>query len=675
MSQSLDNKNNFKTLVRKKATKWPTKKGFKEIEWLRAWEISSNNTDEDVMIYDAGIVFDRILSELRKEISGLYKTPPNVKTSQLIRAYCGMANRDMAITVTSNIEKGADLTSLTSFSNKFRNELSHQEIADGCVDAIECAIRSYQKRPTTPTLDGGQMDAFSFMKRELVISQLYGAYEDYWLALVWGDFHFINIGSNNDEYEIRQIASDLVISNETSQIRKQKLAAQALTIVTNDAILNLLKDKGCIDIKRDGKKIKIMAKKVAQLAHEYQIVNALFSAQAFFSQDQFPSRFLNSEFNDCGFTLTDVLEVFRTLTILSQISVDKFPQDDSVFSFKKAISFCPKVDRGELIRGITKATNFDFDKCSKIIDFLTFKGEFDEDLWCHPIINLDNNDVTFLLASLNSPIIQRCIEHWLVNLKVDLGDKGLSYEKVVLDSINEELKNNPIFHDYELAVSRRIKLADDCEEEIDLIFRFGRIIIVGEVKSIVTTDSSISLYRTNEIILGAAEQAERKKQFVSENIASVFTKLGWTYSDELEYKLLPLILTSNSICVGRTVAEVPICDLKILSKYFQDKIVPLVSKSENQHLAWFELYNDFVEAQSNIEKYLHNPPQLTLSRDDFKFVSGLMPTVSANSPKIKFTRLVNKPANIDDLINKAYSFPVCLSPNFKNETSNFDYII
>ncbi len=105
MGQSLEN-NNFKALVRRKHAKSPTQKGFKKEEWTRAWQSSSNNLDEDRMLYEAGIVFDDILSELREQISELYKSSPSIDIPQLIRAYCGIANRDRVLVKKSQLKEG-----------------------------------------------------------------------------------------------------------------------------------------------------------------------------------------------------------------------------------------------------------------------------------------------------------------------------------------------------------------------------------------------------------------------------------------------------------------------------------------------------------------------------------------------------------------------------------------
>lgn len=676
MNPPLEN-NRFKSLVRRKKTKSPTQKGFSKEEWERAWNSSSNNLDEDEMLFKAGLLFDDILSELREQISTLYKSSPRINPHQLIRAYCGMANRDRVLVTKAPVERGADITSLTTSSNRFNNKLTLQEVSDGCVDAVECAIRSILRGAVTTTSGVKAKDPLAFMAEELHISQLYGAYEAYWLAILWGDYHFIEVASEEKTYEIRQVASDVVVSYESSQIRNQKLAAQLIPSISDAKILSLLDRKGCIDIKREGKKRKILAKKVADLDREYKLFNALIFTKNLLVQDQFPESFLADELSGCGFSLNDVAEVFRVLAVFSKIIESKFPEDDSISSFNKAIEFCAKFNKTELVRGVSQATLLDFDRCTKIIDFLTFKGGYDEDLWYHPIIGAGGNDVVILTAALSSHVIQRCIEHWLTKLNVNLSDKGASYENTVLSTLREALASKAIFHDHEVPTSARIKLENNSEEEIDLIIRFGRVVIVGEVKSIVTTDSPISLYRTNDIIQGAAEQAKRKLKFVSDNIVEVFNKIGWTYSNEINYHFLPVILTSNSICVGYSANGIPVCDLQILARYFESDTVPLLSKSGSEHLAWFQLYADVNEAQSNIEKYLEQPPQLTLSKDDFDYEILFLPIISDKTPKIIYARLINKPRGVEDLIRKSKSspFPVFQSPNFEEDVSKFDFIV
>lgn len=666
---------NFMLLVRDKAAKWPTERGFTEESWTKAWQNSSNNEDADRNIFDAGFVFNTILSELRNEIEELYTHSPNVSSIDLLKAYCGIANRDRAVIQNHPIQKGLDITALRTSNNVAGNELSLQEVADGCVDAIENAVRSKIIKPHSCSTAHKNIDPFIFILKESSISQLYGIYEDYWRALVWGDYKISKINDNDDYYLIQQIASSFNISYEASQLRRSKLQAQTVPFVSDKSHLRLMGEKPCIVWVRIGKKKRLAVKAAKEMSELYQVLNASFMYQTMALFGDFPEDFLRTDRRGLGYSTVEIIEVFRLLVVLSQISQDNFPQDDSLFSFSKALRFCPTVNRSELIRAICQATDFEFEKSSKIIDFLTFKGERNKDLWCHPIINIGKSEVTYLVAALVSPALQRVVEHWIAQTAIKLADKGGEFERNVITNINSRLRENPIFRSCDEAVSRRIKLAQRGEEEIDLLLTFGDVVIVGELKSIFVTDSEISLYRTRETIDHAAQQATRKAKFVNDNISAVFNTLQWNFVEQRNYRILPLVVVSSGICVGYASHNVPVCDLRIVSKYFSDHIVPLISIDKDEHIAWFELYSDIRSAAENIHTYLRSPPQVTLSRDDFEHLTCPIPVVSENSPKIAFSRLVKKKTDLNDLLSRSYPFPLRLSDDFHEAIADFNAIL
>ncbi|MDP0971733.1 hypothetical protein Q6294_32860, partial [Klebsiella pneumoniae] len=78
-------------------------------------------------------------------------------------------------------------------------------------------------------------------------------------------------------------------------------------------------------------------------------------------------------------------------------------------------------------------------------------------------------------------------------------EKGTTYETRIVDKINSALGTNAFITDYDKAVSKRIKI-ESIEEEIDLLARIDDLILIGEAKSIVTTDSEISKHRTSEVL-------------------------------------------------------------------------------------------------------------------------------------------------------------------------------
>lgn len=246
---------------------------------------------------------------------------------------------------------------------------------------------------------------------------------------------------------------------------------------------------------------------------------------------------------------------------------------------------------------------------------------------------------------------------------------------MVTNEINSKLKSNILFQDNDPAVSRHIDLGEDGDEEIDLLFRFGNVVVVGEVKSIVSTDSPISLYRTRGVISKASIQAKRKAEFISENIEQAFSSLNWSFCHEYSYTVIPIIVTSNAISVGYTEQDVPVCDVRILSKYFSSNIIPLISIDDENHLAWFEIYTDFDGAQENFNKYISNPPQLCLSRDGFEHLTCYIPFIDESSPKIAYTRLVKKQTVVSDIVRRDFVFPLRCVPNLDQFITDYDVVL
>jgi len=387
---------------------------------------------------------------------------------------------------------------------------------------------------------------------------------------------------------------------------------------------------------------------------------------------------LDKEYKN-GFSINEALEVFRYLIILSVIFTRKYPADSSVYNVKKASEFCPKVNKIELYSSIKKSTGFEYGKIIKIFNFIEYKASEKQDLWCHPIISVSDYQYAFLTSALVTPVIIRVVEHWLVKLGIELQDKGLTYEKLVVDGINSAINQNAKILDFDKAVSRRIKF-DKAEEEIDLICRIGNLILIGEAKSIVTTDSPISNYRTVETLKKASAQVKRKTEFVKNNLPSLFEKLNWKYEPDIEYVYAQCILNSGRMYVGFDIDGVPVCDEKILIKYFNESEIPLLSvfdekSNKERHLAWVKLYNNFDELKDNLNLYLNFPPQVFENEKHFEYKEMSIPYINKDSYKIIFERFIPIDLSVKDRVEIEHYFPVEKIKNYDKAIKKVDYIV
>lgn len=523
------------------------------------------------------------------------------------------------------------------------------------------------------------LDEISFISLESHLSQLYSAYENHWHCMLWLKFNLIEFDTEKKIYILEQPKSELEVACEVSQIRKSRLASHQASITSSPEIQQFYNNDKYLSIVRKGRKKTLKCLSISNSDDEIKYINSNWKTATLFLQDNFEINTLKSSHNN-GFSIIEALDVFRLLILLSTILIRRFPEDDSVYNFKKSSEFCPKIKKKDLINSTARATGLELKKIENIIDFIEYKALKKQDLSCHPIIKISESHYGILTSALVAPVITRIVEHWLVALDIDLQSKGKIYEDIILKNLNDAVRENKTIINFDDAVSRRIKLKNGAEEEIDLIMKIGNLILIGEAKSIVTTDSPISNYRTLETLRYASEQALRKTKFVKNNILDVFKKLDWIFSPETEYSFVNFIINSGRIYVGHNINGVPICDEKILIKYFTDNNIPLLSITDektqrHKHLAWIDLYNNFENLQSNLLSYLIDPPQIVDTMEHFDYKYNRLPYINKNSYKVVFKRLVIKDIPIMERLKPKKFVNMKKCHDFDNEIKKIDITI
>ncbi|ORE85800.1 hypothetical protein ATO7_10923 [Oceanococcus atlanticus] len=606
---------------------------------------------------------------------------PKLHREVVIRSYIALVNRDRAIlsrTTLRQPKQQADVHSITVKGHYGVNDLTIQEIADGSLDGLQLAITSWIRKDTA-THEGSaenKIEPLQFISKESMLSQTYRSMEDYWNALVWNDYEFIVQDKTNRKYIFHQTPTPYELSAAFSQVRKQRLEAQFAGFASSPKLRAIFaKDAFLICPKKVGKRKSVVAKAVAAASENLQGLNAIWKGRELFLADEFPDKFLERQ-QKYGFSVFEALDVFRCLSLLAEQIMESYPDHDAFQNLTKLRQFCPQLKRADMRRAISKATGLSLSKVGKILSFLSFQGRAKEDLWCHPLIELEGQTLALVTAALVTPVMTRVVEHWLVTMDVDLQDKGFTYESTVLAAINEALNKNPLVTDYDRAKQVKVKVGS-ISEEIDLIARVGNLILIGEIKSIVTTDSPISQYRSFEILEKAAEQISRKEAFAQEHLEEVFQKLGWTFDPEVEYKFAKFVINSSRMFIGSNIQNVPVVDEKIVAQYLGDPMVPYSSYVDGQsrevvHLAWFELYKDAEELEGNVFRYLREPPHMEMQGDLFENKPCFLPPIDASSPKIIYNRLVMKKILPQQRLLRKTSFQIHRVDNAEEKMDEMD---
>jgi len=349
---------------------------------------------------------------------------------------------------------------------------------------------------------------------EADLSQLYGLHDQYWKALLWGDYEFFVQNTEQSIYEVRQLSTDREVSYELTSLRKNRLGMQSIMLHSTPAVVKLNDNDKYILSVGAGKKKSLKISTLTHASDEMRFFNSKIQSELLFLADDFPDSLIESQLT-AGFSIREALDVLRLLILLSKQFQNKYPADNSVYNHKKLAEFSSKASKQDLLLAIIKASGIKYAKAKLILDFIIFNDQT-RDLWSHPILEISHDKLIFLTSALSAPALVRVVEHWLVELEVELTMKGRHYEEVSLIEINQNLLSNKFLpHSIFSVLQNELKLKSGAEEEIDLILNLGKVILIGEAKSIVTTDSSISYYRTYSTLKGAAEQAKRKSIFFS----------------------------------------------------------------------------------------------------------------------------------------------------------------
>lgn len=670
----------FKEILRSGQTKTPVQKGFSDKNWTSAWNKSSQTADCQ-RLCDAGKVIYEVLSEIRARLSKLYDDhAPKLSNSQLLKCYCALTNRDRFIThavATSRQFSDLNIFSATFSNNLGNNPLTLMELADGAVDGMQKAISVCNDRlskniPLEPGSD--PLSAIEFIKEEALLSHLYGTYEQYWQALVWGGYEFTWIDKEQKIADISQLSISTEIAHEISQIRRARLGTNVTLLAERGK--HFFNDSYVATIGA-GKTRRFLVNGIQNGSKELIHTNAVVKLGFDLAMETLPKSLIEKARFPEEISILDISEVFRIFVLLSLEAQNKFPQDDSIYSVQKFNEFCPTFNKNKLCHSISQATGLRFDKVIRAVDFLTYR-DTETDIWCHPLLVPDAGQICLLTSALATPNYLRVLEHWLMRLEDDISEKGYVYEGNIIETLNTALKENPYLTDYDLAVSKRIKLTNGKEEEIDLLFRIGELIVIGEAKSVVSPTSPLGFYRTLEILDGAASQAQRKLKFVEENLENVMSNLGWIHDSGKNYKFTALVLNSNKMHAGFPVNGVPICDEKILTAYFEEATFPIFSTFQNairKDIAWVKFYSSADELEDMFPRYLSQPPQISEDGDSFTVVGTKLPSLDDGSLKLSYHRLIPKDISLKDRLNKDYCAPLQTVPDIEEEMSKVQIVI
>lgn len=690
-------KKGFLYKIKKNEVSNPFHRSFKIEKWIQDFqkyfeedagssnkenfEYKSYSVDEDLNIFQLGLIFGIFLEEIRGELDNLYNNKNPFSTyEEIIKFYFSISNRNKKILLEEFKIFETNLSNKTFNNNFMKNELTAEDIAHGSIDSISNAIHSCiikMNKKIKLKISDKPISKLFFAQKEAFLSEMYYALENYWNSIILLDYKFFSKKSEDGKtyYIVFQPESEYEKISLISNERREKIVTQRAFFAIGDDYLYT-------KIKKEFKYIKnSKAFQVVKFSENNKIMStylSLLSQEAYLS-DFIPTEIMKNYYNN-QFNILDILKVFKQLVLLAIQFADNYVDENiEENEFEKLLQFCPIIKKRKLIKSLCELTGYKFLKIKIILKFLEYEGNKNDDLWVNPIISISKDEYILLTGAIDSPNLLRTVERWLVKLNIPLDKRGDYYEVLIVKDFNEVVENNKEIKDFNKSVSKRIKL-NNAEEQIDFLCRIGNKILLAETKCIITSDSPQREFNTYKRLKDEASiQVNRKKEFILQDLRKFFEILKWDFNPNVEYEIITFIINSNRTLVGLSANDIPIIDKEILLNYFRRNKFPILSTMNEDeqiiHIAYFILYNNLEEMYKNFTIYLKNPPPIILHKHSFERKLIQMPRLSEESPIIVLSRLIPIKIHPREILEKDYPFKIEKEKEFDEYINKVDFII
>lgn len=310
-----------------------------------------------------------------------------------------------------------------------------------------------------------------------------------------------------------------------------------------------------------------------------------------------------------GWTIVSGLSKVMGAGIVSKMSALE------IVPFSMMHEYTPTIERSALRDAIVNGAEIPYAIASAIVEFLTFTGKKDQELWAQPLVPVGQSTLGIVLGAAAHPNLRRLVDVWLNQLGVDLGRRGPAFEGFVRKEVSEMLQRSSLS-----AVSSSLERGFDFQpkverpEQIDVIFTVGRMVVLGEVKCALAPADAKATALHRDKVIDAVDQIRRKAGSV-ERHREAFRQQAIAAGLKVheDFEVLPVVILNNAIHVGAAYEGVPVVDLNILSVFCSGELIDNAEFSKDggaRTISKRILYSGPEEAASTMGSFLRAPSQM-----------------------------------------------------------------
>lgn len=342
-----------------------------------------------------------------------------------------------------------------------------------------------------------------------------------------------------------------------------------------------------------------------------------------------------------GVKLDLLVSAWELLHSLAEALAARMPTDSEITELRDLWQFAPAIPRTKLCELLAKNLLIPYDRAGAILDFLTFSKDHSEELWARPLVQLDNSTLVPVLTCLSYPNPLRMIEKWMKYGGLKLQERGEAFESHARQQVQATLKSSRMIRGSGVCQHRyKLKSSKDTPGDIDLIVWFGNTILIGEVKCNLFPARASEFHNYFDDLEKAGRQIVRKAAVFKDQTDEFWRNIAKCEPPD-DTRIVPIILSNLPLGAGMKFNGVAATDLFILERFlgdgFLERFAIFDPASGFQGGQKLEFYATAEEAETLIEKYLADPPQLHHFRDCLAPVRNMLPSLGPDdSPWLLF---------------------------------------
>ncbi|MFT8898363.1 MAG: hypothetical protein ABF968_15605 [Acetobacter sp.] len=226
----------------------------------------------------------------------------------------------------------------------------------------------------------------------------------------------------------------------------------------------------------------------------------------------------------------------------------------------------------QVLVNLLENLNWSRRKCIAVIDFLTFKGLSKDGVWTKPLLQVGKRRL-MLLTPLVSCNLLRVAELWAAEGagEIFFAERGKEFEARLRNTLVKKLAERPWSDDAMVLETAWEPRIDRVCRDIDLLFRIGNAVFIGEIKIKRYPNSAPEVGRYLREFEKAADQLDIRLNYLRQNLQEVSKRTN--YKGKLsDLRVVGFILSGTPFGSGMTVGNYPIIDSAALDFFFSNDV-------------------------------------------------------------------------------------------------------